>query len=163
MSCCAGVRAARKTSSSVRRLQVHGRNPQLFIEKSPACARQFWYNDVSNIMKRYALTILAAGGIAALGAGCVERQVVYVPAQPGAPAGAVVTDQAPPPQQVEAVPVAPGPEYVWMPGCRWVTATPTGESQLGGFAAIHPLTPGLSTCCDGRREHREDTQDPSQK
>ena len=119
---------------------MHGRNTQLFIEKSPACARQFWYNDVSNIMKRYALTILAAGGIAALGAGCVERQVVYVPAQPGAPTGALVTDQAPPPQQVEVVPVAPGPEYVWMPG-YWSVGVGGGWVWIGGRYAIPPRPP----------------------
>ena len=54
--------------------------------------------------KRYALFVLAVGGILALGTGCVERQVVYVPAQPGAPAGPVVAEQAPPPAQVEVVP-----------------------------------------------------------
>ena len=116
---------------------MHGRNTQLFIENSPAYARQFWYNNVSNTMKRYALMILAAGGIAALGAGCVERQVVYVPAQPGTPTEAVVTDQAPPPQQVEVVPVAPGPEYVWMSG-YWSVGVGGGWVWIGGRYAIPP-------------------------
>lgn len=81
--------------------------------------------------------ILAAGGIAALGAGCVERQVVYVPAQPEAPTGAVVTDQAPPPQQAEVIPVAPGPEYVWMPG-YWSVGVGGSWVWIGGRYAIPP-------------------------
>src|ERR1035438_1171197 len=42
---------------------------------------------------------------------------VPVPAQPGpTPQAAVVAPSAPPPPQVEYVPVAPGPYYVWAPG-----------------------------------------------
>ena len=49
-------------------------------------------------------------------AGCIERQVVYVP-QP-APAGTVVVAQPsePPPPQVEVVPAAPDPTYIWIGG-----------------------------------------------
>jgi hypothetical protein len=68
---------------------------------------------------------LAAGLF--LGAGCVERRVVYVPqpvpagtVNPAPPApgesGVVVTADPPAPQ-VEVVGAAPGPEFVWMPGC----------------------------------------------
>src|ERR1035441_89370 len=45
-------------------------------------------------------------------------------------------------------------------GCRVAAIQ---RSELG-LRRRHPaLTPGLSTCCDGRREHREDVQDSSQK
>jgi len=70
---------------------------------------------------------------AALLAGCVERRVVYVrqpvPASPPpmavvAPEAEVAPEtpppgEAPPPLQTEVVTVAPGPEYVWLPGV-WV-------------------------------------------
>src|ERR1017187_9328547 len=88
-------------------------------------------------MKRYALLILAAGGIAVLGAGCVERQVEYVPAQPGAPAGPVVGEQAPSPPQAEVVPVTPGPDYVWMPG-YWSIGVGGAYVWIGGRYAIPP-------------------------
>jgi hypothetical protein len=71
-------------------------------------------------------------------AGCVERQVVYrdrpVYAQPAPPPGApppaaevVVEDPAPPPPQVEVIPVAPNPAFIWIGGSwewrgRWVWA-----------------------------------------
>lgn len=59
-------------------------------------------------------------------AGCVEREVVY---RPGPPPGAVVMDEAPPgpppPAQVEVIPVAPDPTFMWIGGFwewhgRWV-------------------------------------------
>ena len=58
--------------------------------------------------------------------GCVERRVVYVQSPPpGAPAGEVVVNEAPPVPQQEVVVAAPGPDYVWTPGFyswqgRWV-------------------------------------------
>jgi hypothetical protein len=103
-------------------------------------------------MKAYRLNMnprvmkcLALAGALALAAGCVERQVVYVPryqppppgppppvqnapqatytppsgapppAEPGPDPNSVVA-QAPPAPQVEAVPVSPGPTYYWVPG-----------------------------------------------
>ena len=81
--------------------------------------------------------MVAAVGIGAMGFGCVERQVVYVPAQPGAPTGAVVTDQPPPPAQTEVISVAPGPEYVWMPG-YWSVGVGGGWVWIGGRYAIPP-------------------------
>ena len=95
---------------------------------------------------------LSASCIAALVTGCVERRVVYVPTQPtkpvyayppqtpppapnGAPSQSEAQPvpppsnpvaEAPPALQVETIPVAPGPEYVWTPGYwswsvgRWV-------------------------------------------
>src|SRR5437867_11919180 len=66
-----------------------------------------------------------------LGAGCVER-VVYTspPVVVQQPSQTVVTE-APPPPQVEVIAPAPGPEYVWVPGCwdwhgRWVWITGRG-------------------------------------
>ena len=65
-------------------------------------------------------------------AGCVERQVAYrvrpVNAQPP-PGGtvAVAEPENPPPPQVEIIPVAPDPAFVWLAGSwewrgRWVWA-----------------------------------------
>ena len=51
------------------------------------------------------------------------------------PATAVVT-QAPPPPQVEVVPVAPGPDYYWVPG-YWYWASP-GWIWIGGTWTIRP-------------------------
>jgi len=94
------------------------------------------------------LLTLAAACLAALATGCVERRVVYVPAyqpqtagqtapaQPGTPDNAVVVAQAPPPPQVEIVPVAPGPEYVWMPGYwSWGGG---GWVWVGGHHVLRP-------------------------
>ena len=71
-----------------------------------------------------------------LGAGCVERRVVYVPAQPAVTAAPVVVDQAPPAPQVEVVPVAPGPEYAWTPGC-WSWGV-HGWVWVGGRYVVRP-------------------------
>jgi hypothetical protein len=88
-------------------------------------------------MKDYGLLLLAVSGIAALGTGCVERQVVYVPAQPGVTIGPAVAEQAPPPTQVEVVPAAPGPEYVWMPG-YWSIGVGGSWVWIGGRYAVPP-------------------------
>jgi hypothetical protein len=86
------------------------------------------------------VVLMGSVTVAALLAGCVERRVVYVP-QP-APASPSTVVAAPPPQvevapetpppgeippplQTEVVTVAPGAEYVWMPGVwvwrgRWI-------------------------------------------
>ncbi len=68
----------------------------------------------------------ALAGTVLLGSGCVERRVVYVrqPAPPPPAGGEVVVTEAPPAPQVEVVGIAPGPEFVWMPGAwewrgRW--------------------------------------------
>jgi hypothetical protein len=66
-------------------------------------------------------TILIAVGLPFL-AGCVERQVVYrdrpVYVQQPPPGGEVVVEQPsePPPPQVEVIPVAPDPTYIWIGG-----------------------------------------------
>src|SRR5258707_1006698 len=68
----------------------------------------------SAVMKNM-LSITVAGVIGAgllLGAGCVERRVVYVQ-QPGEPA---VANEPPPPPRTEVIVAAPGPEYSWVPG-----------------------------------------------
>jgi hypothetical protein len=73
------------------------------------------------------MTKLTLGAMAAgcfFLAGCIvrERPVYYSspPPPPGAvaPQGEVVTEEAPPPDQVEIMPVAPGPEvdFLWIPG-----------------------------------------------
>lgn len=51
-------------------------------------------------------------------AGCVEREVVYRdrPAYQQPPPGEVVGDPAPPPPQVEVIPVAPDPTFIWIGG-----------------------------------------------
>ena len=58
-------------------------------------------------------------GVMTVTAGCVERRV-YVPVyttQPQPVPGQTVVVQTPPPAaQVEVIPAAPGPGYVWMPG-----------------------------------------------
>src|SRR2546430_1200579 len=51
-----------------------------------------------------------------LGAGCVERRVVYVTQPPGALTAETVVAEAPPVPQVEAVTPAPNPEFYWIPG-----------------------------------------------
>jgi hypothetical protein len=74
-------------------------------------------------------TVLIAASLP-LFAGCVERQVVYrdrpVYAQPP-PGGTVVVAEPenPPPPQVEVIPVAPDPAFIWLGGSwewrgRWV-------------------------------------------
>ena len=78
-----------------------------------------------------------AGASLLFGAGCVQRRVVYVrePAVAPAPGEEIVVTETPPPPQVEVVGLAPGPDFVWMPGCwewrgHWVWA--------GGRWAIGP-------------------------
>ena len=88
-------------------------------------------------MKRYALLLLASGGIAVLGAGCVVHRTVYVPAPAEAPPAPVVTDQTPPAPQLEVVPVTPGPEYVWMPG-YWSIGVGGGWVWMGGRYGLPP-------------------------
>ena len=99
------------------------------------------------------LLILSAGCLAALANGCVERRVVYVPApqpqpapayayqppaepSPGSPTNAMVA-QAPPASQVEVVPVAPGPDYAWMPG-YWSVGVGGGWVWIGGHYVTRP-------------------------
>ncbi len=109
-------------------------------------------------MKKSALFAIAAIGLAVLAAGCTERKVVYVPAPqsayppgpiagppPGPPPGyppapvqqEVIIAQAPPPPQVEVIPVAPGPNYVWTSGYwywgggRWMWTRGTYVARPG--------------------------------
>jgi hypothetical protein len=88
-------------------------------------------------------------------AGCVERQVVYrdrpVYVQQPPPGGEVVVEQPqnPPPPQVEVIPVAPDPTFIWIGGSwewrgRWV--------WLGGHWGSRPH-PG-AVWARGRWEHR---------
>jgi len=83
------------------------------------------------------ISILAAVAAAGLffATGCVQHRVVYV-REPGvAPGGEEIVTATPPPPQVEVVGIAPGPEFVWVPGCwewhgHWVWA--------GGRWAVGP-------------------------
>jgi hypothetical protein len=52
------------------------------------------------------------------------------------PPTTTVTAQAPPPQQVEVAPVAPGPDYYWVPG-YWYWGGP-GWIWAGGRWTIRP-------------------------
>jgi hypothetical protein len=58
--------------------------------------------------------------------GCVERRTVYVQTPAPPPVSAeVVVNEAPPAPPREMIVVAPGPDYVWVPGYyawhgRWV-------------------------------------------
>jgi hypothetical protein len=110
--------------------------------------------------------VMLFAGVLALTPGCVERRVVYVPAYqsppvyqaqtaypaqppatngqavavspstPNAPPGTVIVTQAPPPAQVEVVPVAPGPDYYWLPGYwSWQGG---GWMWIGGYWGIRP-------------------------
>src|SRR5437899_6828213 len=140
----------------------------------------------SKIMRRYRVTTISLCGVAALAAGCAERQVEYVPAYQAppvygstpaynyqsqtayqsppaqmpaaptqvapappptpdavtsqapasAPPGATVVTQAPPAPQVEVLPVAPGPAYVWAPGYwSWSVG---GWVWVGGHYIVRP-------------------------
>ena len=80
-------------------------------------------------------TVIA--GTLAFGTGCVQRRVVYVrePAPPTIEAGEETITETPPAPQVEIVGAAPGPDFVWVPGCwewhgHWVWA--------GGRWAVGP-------------------------
>src|SRR5690242_1630686 len=108
---------------------------------------------------KFCLLILFTSIVVAL-TGCVERRVVYVPsyqypagyaAQPVATSGqapvvspsdtnappvSAVASQAPPPAQVEVVPVAPGPDYYWVPGYWYWRAN--GWVWWGGRWTIRP-------------------------
>jgi hypothetical protein len=91
---------------------------------------------------RTGIWILSAASLAVLAAGCVEHRVVYVPtyqAPPGYPVATApaVVAQPPPAPQVEAVPVAPGPEYVWMPG-YWSIGIGGGWAWVGGHYGVRP-------------------------
>lgn len=75
--------------------------------------------------------------------------VSYLPPPQPAPAAPVMTTEAPPPPQVEVVPVAPGPDYYWMPGYwnwnggwvwiggNWVIRPWHGAVWVGGGWARH--------------------------
>ena len=102
---------------------------------------------------RLMFVLLSLVGLVVFAVGCVERRVVYVPAyqispaysypaSPGPasstnppPANNAVVTQAPPPAQLEAVPAAPGPEYVWTPG-YW--SWNGGWVWIGGSWLIRP-------------------------
>ena len=58
------------------------------------------------------------------------------PAPPPQPPATAVATMAPPPQQVEVVPVAPGPDYYWVPG-YWYWGGP-GWIWVGGRWTIRP-------------------------
>jgi hypothetical protein len=72
---------------------------------------------IKSILFRAALSALALGTLGI--GGCVYQQPGYVaapPPPPPAPVGEVVVTNAPPPDQVEVVGVAPGPNYYWVNG-----------------------------------------------
>lgn len=54
-----------------------------------------------------------------------------------APANAAVVAEAPPAPQMEVVPVAPGPDYVWIPG-YWSVGIGGGWIWVGGHYAYPP-------------------------
>jgi hypothetical protein len=68
---------------------------------------------------------------------------------PPAPTSATIVEQAPPPAQVEVVPVAPGPDYYWVPGYwswsggwvwvggRWAVRPWHGAVWVGGHWGMH--------------------------
>jgi hypothetical protein len=56
---------------------------------------------------------------------------------PDASSGQVVVAQAPPAPQAEVVPMAPGPEYVWMPGF-WSIGVGGGWVWVRGHYGIRP-------------------------
>jgi hypothetical protein len=91
-------------------------------------------------MKKISVLVLEFAATAGLllGAGCAQHRTVYVrepaPAPPRA-SGETVIRVPPPAPQVEVVGAAPGPQYVWMPGCwewrgNWLWA--------GGRFAVAP-------------------------
>ncbi|HVU09333.1 MAG TPA: hypothetical protein VHG89_12395 [Verrucomicrobiae bacterium] len=62
--------------------------------------------------------ILLTIAVMPLLAGCVEREMDYDQSPPAA-AGAVAAEsqpENPPPPRIEAVPISPGPGYVWIGG-----------------------------------------------
>ena len=58
-------------------------------------------------------------------------------AQPATSSNTVIVAQAPPAPQVEVVPVAPGPAYVWVPG-YWSIGVGGGWVWVGGHYGIPP-------------------------
>ena len=132
-------------------------------EQSPSLLRQ--YSQMKNIRLINTGIITLSVVSLALVTGCVERRVVYVPtpapatapppppvavqpapAQPTIPAQAevpppspnpVISTQAPPAPQIEAVPVAPGPEYAWAPG-YWSLGVGGGWVWIGGHYVVRP-------------------------
>jgi hypothetical protein len=46
----------------------------------------------------------------------VAPTVAPVPSAPAPPTTSTIIEQAPPPAQVEVVPISPGPSYYWVPG-----------------------------------------------
>jgi len=97
-------------------------------------------------------TILATVAVPLL-AGCVvyrDRPVYVQQPPPGPPPQAVVvSDPAPPPPQVEVVPVAPDPTFVWIgggwewrgrwvwAGGRWAPRPHPGAVWVGGHWGYH--------------------------
>ena len=57
--------------------------------------------------------------------------------QPATSSNTVIVAQAPPAPQVEVVPVAPGPAYVWVPG-YWSIGVGGGWVWVGGHYGIPP-------------------------
>jgi hypothetical protein len=94
-------------------------------------------------MKTKIVLAVATLCVAVLAVGCVEHRVEYVPApQPQAvaitpPENPAVVTEAPPPQQVEVVPVSPGPTYVWVPG-YWSVGVGGHWVWIGGRYAVRP-------------------------
>jgi hypothetical protein len=99
----------------------------------------------TSLNQTFARIMISTLCAAALGAGCVERRVEYVPApQPQAvagpytpPADAPVVSEAPPPAQAVVVPMAPGPEFVWTPG-YWSFGPGRRWVWIGGSYVVAP-------------------------
>jgi hypothetical protein len=66
--------------------------------------------------------------------GCVERPVYVQQPPPGAPpqAEVVTGDPAPPPPQVEVIPIAPDPAFIWIGGGRWAPRPHPGAVWMRG-------------------------------
>ena len=85
--------------------------------------RKLCFGEMKMKLQQLNLATLVAA-VVLLAEGCVERRVVVrerVPAY--APGETVVVTEAPPPAQTEVIPVAPGPDYVWVGG-YWVREGP---------------------------------------
>src|SRR3984957_15374823 len=105
-------------------------------------------SNVSNMKNSILIKTILITATVPLFTGCVERQVVYrdrpvyvqkpPPYSAPPPEQVVVADPAPPPPQVEVIPIAPDPTFIWVGGSwgwyggRW--------GWHGGFLG-HPPPP----------------------
>jgi hypothetical protein len=134
------IETQREAALNIPCCKPHIRWPTLIMKTDPGSPSN------STIMKKnsFHFAVLGALACASLTAGCVERRVVYVPqpqpvvSQPPpsyTPPPQETVSQPPPAPQVEVVPIAPGPGYVWTPG-YW--AWNGGWVWVGGNWVIRP-------------------------